>query len=381
MKRKSYLLLCLITGFIQADEPKKMICHDKKECYPEIFEATHIFQVVRQDQILPPGLHIRINFNTGVKEAKIMDENEKEENNIILVYQNAHTQTTIINQKKPISDKYEIKPNLKIPQEDREKFSIALTFLTSNNYNNSKDLIDILSLLEELSHELEFGIEICKSRIVVEHLIHLLKSSESVHVKKLAITVLGASLQNNPQALLYISDLKLTEVLLKSLDSEYDTGVMMKLLYALSSIVKSQNGMNDFFIAQGDKILYRIFKKTQNPALISKCASFIADNYFQVENYDHDKFNVTLLSFSIFIDSIVKHWCKDLQVKFFKNYLNIDSKEKILSALSSLKKQYSSLCRPINGFLERLDYETTLIHDKDHPYIIFLKSTLQLFKN
>ncbi|KAG5439808.1 hypothetical protein PCANB_000090 [Pneumocystis canis] len=382
MKRKSYLLLCLITVFIQANQQKKMICHESRECYPEIFEATHVFQVVYEDQILPPGLHVRINFNTGVKEAKIMKEDEENENNVILIYQDGHIQpSNKINEK--ISFPHKIKPNSRISQEDHERFSTTLAFLASENYDISKKkLIDTLSTLEELSHELEFGVEICKSTIIIERLINLFKSSNSIHIKKLAITVLGSSLQNNPQALLHVSNLKLTKILLEKLQQERDDGVIMKILYTLSSIVKSSNGINEFHMSQGDKILHEIFKKTQNPALISKCASFIQDNYFQSENYDHDEFNLSSLSFSMFIDSSIKHWCEDFQIKFFKNYLNTDSKEKILSALSSLKKkEHFNLCKPVDGFLEFLNYEITTVYEKDHFYLILLESVKHLFED
>ncbi|KTW26827.1 uncharacterized protein T551_03289 [Pneumocystis jirovecii RU7] len=383
MIRKCYILLCLIVALIRADKPKKMICHDRKGCYPEVFEATDVFQVVHQDQILPPGLHIRINFNTGIKEAKIMDEGDENKNSVILVYQDGHIQSTEpVDKEIPHSHLDEIKPNLKIPQEDHDQFSMALSFLESDKYQESEeDLTNILLLLEELSHELEFGIRICKSRIIVEHLMHLLKSSKSIHVKKLAITVLGSSLQNNPQALLHISDLKLVKILLEKLDDESDDSVMIKILYTLSSIVRSQNEMEEFHLTQGDKILYKVFEKTQNPALISKCANFVADNYLKIENYDHDRFKASSLSFSMSVDSTVKHWCKSLQKKFLEIYLNIDSKEKILSALSSLRKKHSNLCKPIDSFLEFLDHEIASTHSENNSYITLLSSVQYLFKD
>ncbi|EMR11673.1 hypothetical protein PNEG_00111 [Pneumocystis murina B123] len=382
MKWKNYLLLILISKFIYADKSKKMICHGKKECYPEVFEATNVFQVVHEDQILPPGLHIRLDFSTGIKEAKIIDENENDKNNVILVYQDGHIESTNIIKESPVfSHIAEIKPNLKISQVEHEEFSMALKLLISDKYNDStEELINVLSVLEELSHEFEFGIKICKSRLAVERLIELLETSNSIFIKKLAITVLGSSVQNNPQALVYISDMKLTEVLLNRLQYEKDDGIKIKVLYTLSSIVKSSSGMNEFYMTHGDKILYEIFKKTQNPALISKCASFIEDNYFQDQNYNNDKFKTTSLSFSMYIDSIIKHWCEDFQLVLFRNELDTDSKEKILSALSILKKKHYSICKPVSGFLEFLNHETTLVYEKGHPYIGLLESIQHLFQ-
>ncbi|KTW29321.1 hypothetical protein T552_01276 [Pneumocystis carinii B80] len=382
MKWKKYLLLTLILRDVYGNKQRKMICHAKKECYPEVFEATHVFQVVHEDQILPPGLHIRLDFSTGIKEAKIIDEDENDKKNVILVYKDGHIESGNVAKESPIfSNIPDIKPNLKISQAEHEEFSMALKFLVSDKYNESMEqLVNVLSVLEELSHEFEFGVKICKSRVAVERLIELLESSESIFIKKLAITVLGSSLQNNPQALVYISDMKLTKVLLNRLQYENDDGIKIKVLYTLSSIVKSSNGMNEFYMTQGDKILYDIFKKTKNPSLISKCASFIEDNYFQDQNYSNDNFKTTFLSFSMYIDSVIKHWCEGFQSVLFENELDADSKEKILSVLSILKKKHYSICKPVSGFLEFLDHETTLVYEKGHPYIGLLESIRHLFQ-
>ncbi|CAK7243154.1 MAG: nucleotide exchange factor sil1 [Sporothrix thermara] len=57
---------------------KEMICPSgvAAECYPKVFEPTDFFQPVREDQDLPPGLHVRLNIYTGLREAKINDPSE-----------------------------------------------------------------------------------------------------------------------------------------------------------------------------------------------------------------------------------------------------------------------------------------------------------------
>lgn len=56
-----------------------LICHTDvaAECYPHVFQPTHEFQRVHEDQDLPPGLHVRLNINTGVREAKINNDSEE----------------------------------------------------------------------------------------------------------------------------------------------------------------------------------------------------------------------------------------------------------------------------------------------------------------
>src|SRR5436305_9531395 len=57
-----------------------LICHttNPSECYPRIFRARTEFHVVHEDQHLPPGLHVRLNVETGLKEAKLYDPSEDE---------------------------------------------------------------------------------------------------------------------------------------------------------------------------------------------------------------------------------------------------------------------------------------------------------------
>lgn len=45
----------------------------------EIFQATHQWQTVRQGQAIPPGLHVRLNLQTGRREAKLLDDTTQEE--------------------------------------------------------------------------------------------------------------------------------------------------------------------------------------------------------------------------------------------------------------------------------------------------------------
>ncbi|XP_026465383.1 nucleotide exchange factor SIL1-like [Ctenocephalides felis] len=40
------------------------------------FIATNEWQVVKEGQVIPQGLHIRINLSTGLKEAKLLVENK-----------------------------------------------------------------------------------------------------------------------------------------------------------------------------------------------------------------------------------------------------------------------------------------------------------------
>lgn len=44
-----------------------------------VFVATHEWQVVQEGQPIPPGLHVRMNLQTGLREAKLLDDRQEEE--------------------------------------------------------------------------------------------------------------------------------------------------------------------------------------------------------------------------------------------------------------------------------------------------------------
>ena len=41
------------------------------------FVATNEWQVIKEGQIVPSGLHYRMNLATGVKEAKLLETNQR----------------------------------------------------------------------------------------------------------------------------------------------------------------------------------------------------------------------------------------------------------------------------------------------------------------
>src|SRR3982074_1439976 len=41
------------------------------DCYPRVFQPTEEFQLIKEGQDIPPGLHVRLNIYTGEKEARL----------------------------------------------------------------------------------------------------------------------------------------------------------------------------------------------------------------------------------------------------------------------------------------------------------------------
>ena len=66
------LVLAVIIVAAHASSSEEEICRDGR-CYPRAFAPTTDFTEVLEGQEIPPGLHVRMDFNTGKKEAKLFD--------------------------------------------------------------------------------------------------------------------------------------------------------------------------------------------------------------------------------------------------------------------------------------------------------------------
>ncbi|KAM9916356.1 hypothetical protein OXX80_013633, partial [Metschnikowia pulcherrima] len=55
-------------------------------CYPQIFQPSNEWQVVREDQQIPAGLHVRLNLETGETEARLLRaENDERTSDMVLL--------------------------------------------------------------------------------------------------------------------------------------------------------------------------------------------------------------------------------------------------------------------------------------------------------
>jgi hypothetical protein len=70
-RMRSILLTAFVIFVYSAPSDPEMICNAEKECYPKVFKPSSEFQKVHHDQSIPKGLHVRIDVQTGEKEAKL----------------------------------------------------------------------------------------------------------------------------------------------------------------------------------------------------------------------------------------------------------------------------------------------------------------------
>jgi len=185
-----------------------LICHtdNPSECYPKVFVPTDEFQTVHDDQYLPPGLHVRLNVWTGQKEAKI---NVPDEQNAELEDLPVDSSVVVV---EPSEDGLQIpagapvyEPVGKIKEppksEESDSFYQSLDIL-----GKGLDIDQSLEQLEELSHDIYYGLKIAEKYETVKDLLCYAvadsrEGQSAVSRAKTAANTLAGALQNNAKAL------------------------------------------------------------------------------------------------------------------------------------------------------------------------------------
>lgn len=186
-----------------------LTCHtdDPSDCYPKVFVATDEFQKVHDDQDLPPGLHVRLNVWTGEKEAKI---NVPGEQNAELEGLPVDSAVVIVetNEKEEIpipagAPVYEPVGKIKEPpeSEESESFNKSLDILAKG-----LDIDQSLEQLQELSHDIYYGLKIAENYDTLRNLLCHARSEgqedpAAVGRAKMAANTVAGALQNNAKAL------------------------------------------------------------------------------------------------------------------------------------------------------------------------------------
>ena len=216
-----------------SDEGVELICHTSNpaECYPKIFQPTSEFQIVHPDQDLPVGLHVRLNIYTGQKEAKInvpdapVDsalEGLPVDKSIVIVDPEDEPFEEHDGQPlKPPKNAPAYDPDGKIKeptkqtaesQEEGSAFYKSLTIL-----KKGLDIDQALEMLEDISHDIYYGLKIAEDYDTVRELFCLANSpsifsssssspeEEDITRSRLAALTISSTVQNNPKALAEIT--------------------------------------------------------------------------------------------------------------------------------------------------------------------------------
>ncbi|KAG8169574.1 hypothetical protein KVR01_000319 [Diaporthe batatas] len=207
-------------GSTAKDEGKSdLICHTDNpgECYPRVFEPTSEFQVVRADQEIPPGLHVRLDINTGKREAKTNDPNEANpaleglpvDSSVVVIDDQEDSEAGNSPQIPKGAPEYEPVGKIKEPQDAKQSFRDSLTVLKTLALDD-RPIGAALDILDDISHDIYYGLKIAEDTGAVKELLCMMSSQgvftrggedDVVRQAGLAASIVGSALQNNHKAL------------------------------------------------------------------------------------------------------------------------------------------------------------------------------------
>ncbi|KAF3928220.1 hypothetical protein AA313_de0207029 [Arthrobotrys entomopaga] len=401
----------------EQDPENPLICHPGKPCYPKTFIPTTTFLPVESDQLIPTGLHVRLNIGTGGREAKLIDPTEDEGHAVYVdkdkkaeslpvipysdlailpdedVHDSAITGGSTTNNNDTTEDSSsrapvqhipppedKIKPNPHLSASDWEIFNTALATLQGSHPTN-KHLPEALSTLSDLSHEPEYGVKLVETAL--SNLVTILVSeSYPASVRSSAAIALGNSLQNNAVALSRVKRIwaeRTSEVLfkplVKALENDWSKERILgrRLMFAVSRVVRVKDGKEEFVALGGLQALEKLYVDTVDLPLKGKIATFLQDEFLDLEmvkmegvaNVKGGKQQQVLKTGKK--DDLTR-WCGILQedlVSRGHEAGDLDSEVKVLSTLKALKERYDDKCVKMEGMKAWLDGELEKVNKEE----------------
>ena len=287
----------------------QLICHTNhaSECYPRTFQPRPYFQKVHDDQELPPGLHVRMNLETGQKEAKLNDPSEDDESvyDVTVIPSDIPSDTI----SEPPTEEINLPQGyaqavlqaqsdgtIRPPPSDDDGSSFAYNQEVLNSASLDADvniLAPALDVLSDLAHDIYYGLQLSKDRSSIHKLIFLLGLNNANHqTKASAAVVLGAAIQNNPAALsaalghCYSDELPTgpMEAVIMALIHEQMPNILSRFIYLLSALSQDPAQLIKFINADGMELLLEVYDVSgaghdDKDKLRVKIANFLLDHF------------------------------------------------------------------------------------------------------
>lgn len=398
--------------------------HDEEDL--EVFQPTADWQAIKPGQGIPPGLHVRMNLQSGVKEAKLMDGDDGKK------YQsNGNTKQKFIEIDKNIISKQRLKEALK---DFRDKFhNESPTQDSSEELGSRLEASQKFRSLNEIQKELEGAdlfvkkdIEVIMEFVAVlnssssnlsekeyalnelEYYVHQIDNARDLHsigglalVIKLmnstepslasrASYVLGSAAQSNPQVQQAALKLEALPLLLRLLSKHKPMAVRKKALYALSSLIRLfPIGQKEFLKFSGLDIFQKLFEEPSSEPLLVKAITLMTDILTEQIEHVRDRLEKQGQDVSGEISGRVpllkkmveKGWCR--LVPGLLHTTENDTKEKVLQALHVMATGCKSEFQEahVQDNLNRLKLEwlkDASQHDQDHDDSEYVKILLGL---
>jgi len=366
--------------------------------HPEVFVASNQWKEILPNQAIPRGLHVRMDMQTGKKEARLLqdEKNENPEGGADLVDDTDSDQKIESSEAKTDLDPEEVKRMLKnlkndmkpsseqpknkfrsmdeiraaLAEEDTtieseaqiitrfidtfEDILKAESDLEDNDVISS--LVNILDNLEYYLHKYDNAVDFITLKGVERVLKPSLNSSQS-ELQEGAAFIIGSAAQSNPKVQIAFLEAGFINILLRKITPPYSVRTGSKCLYALAAILRNFPEAQHVFIQSGGiEVFQKVFNAEESQQLNKmkiKILTLVQDLIDERDNLDaahpsakdkEDQYNK-----SDFIDVIKKSgWCEvyrscqlespdQIKVEQDSSSVDHDRNEKVVTAMLKMK--------------------------------------------
>lgn len=413
---------------INKDSIQETIEDDIKNEDIMTFKPSKTWQKIKPGQIIPSGLHVRINLQTGEKEAKLLnggddDATNEEINNNKFAYYQIKDKTQAVNlQNKHLQELKQMLKSLKSDSKDnsdedveriRSKFrnidelkkefaKVNLAIKTDSEMlmelmkeypkvNNEKKII-ILKDIEYLVHQYDAAQMFIKLK-GLELILPDLNSTNSKLRAYVAFT-LGSAMQGNPPVQIAVYETNILQQLLRILIYDITDEVQSKVLYALSCLLRQFPLAQQYFTDNGGLIaLAELFKQTKLHSLklqlkaVTLLHDLITEQQQAKQYASNDKqYKEKLQQYNNFNlqDGLVQHGFCDLIPKLLLSP-DYDTQEKVLNAMIAIVhlckyqfKEHLEILQNLSNSYQELSLEESRISEEsDDLYFSSLYNVVQ----
>lgn len=334
----------------------------------KVFIPTKEWQVIKPDHVVLPGLHFRINLETGLKEAKLMDDDDGSEyqESVERLHKTGHMAVTevVVSPDTPKPQDLNVKDKIKESKRAelmRENIIEALKNIKSDESLTSEELKEettkkrekfrsykeLKKDFDELNLTMETDFEIISrlmeqyskaatddDRITIledlEYLVHQLDNavnfvdmgglkqivvtainSTSDSVKQNALHLLGSAVQSNPKVQIAAVEAGLVQTLIRTVAYDSQEGVARKALFALSCLVRGfPHGQQVLVQHGGLEVLRKVFDRRdfRSLPLQLKVVSLLHDLLVEREEAEGER-RQQLIRFNINEQLATGGWC------------------------------------------------------------------------
>lgn len=368
------------------------------EVTDEEFIPTNEWQKIKPGQAIPKGLHVRLNVQTGEREAKILEQEKpkiskdfeeslKKINNEELIPEKNQNHLT---HEEEVRKKFKSYDELKKELNDinfnvQTDFEIIKSLIEKFKNSNRIDKITILNDLEYYVHQFDNGLLLCDLggfELILSELNSTLLQEDTDYAQNLII-VIGSAIQSNPKVKVYAIKTQLLQILLNRMSTRVlADDLLSKFIFTLSGLLRNfPYAQHEFLKFGGVEILSNLIRRINSIKLKTKILTLTNDLIREKNGIINSQNDITTIdqyqNINLVEELIEKNWCDH-----FESLLTIaedhDSREKILDSMISLVEpcqirfRNEDLVKTIKKYLNEYQNLAKMEEEDDDYFVKFV---------